>query len=172
MPTFNESSSLRRVLLLMPLLAACAHGSADGPRTPVEADPEAAALASIRAEDIAAHVAVLASDAYEGRFPGSAGEVKTVSYLSSTLAQLGVAPAGEAGYLQVVPLASQRVDPASAIVARGAGGELQLGFAEDMILGAPGSEARVQVVSDELVFVGYGIVAPEYGWDDYAGLDV
>lgn len=158
--------------LLIGSLLACACAHADPGETTQPDDPSAAALASIRAEDIAAHVSVLASDAYEGRFPGSAGEAKTVSYVASTFARLGVAPAIASGYLQPVPLSSQRVDPSSAIVARGPGGELRLGFGQDALFGAPGTAARVEVETSELVFVGYGIVASEYDWDDYAGVDV
>ena len=154
---------------------ACLACHAD-PRTPSDAErPEPTArdpIASIRAADLARHVEILASDAFEGRYPGSAGEAKTLTYLASTLASLGVAPARSEGYLQSVPLASTSVDPSSRLEVRGAGEVLRLSHGRELILSTNADEPNLDLASDGLVFAGYGIVAPEYGWDDYGDLDL
>lgn len=178
-------STPSRALLLSStaLIFACGHPQTDeaqGPAAPEAAadtreagEVPAPALASIRAEDIARHVEILASDEFEGRFPGSAGEAKTLSYLSGELARLGVGPAQPRGYLQPVPLRSTTVAPASTITARGAKAEaLALGHGVDCLIGAGGESDELHVEASELVFAGYGIVAPEQGWDDYAGVDL
>ena len=131
-----------------------------------------AAQASIRAEDLAAHVEVLASDAFEGRFPGSAGEAKTLAYMAAHMAALGLEPGSPHGYLQPVPLSSITVEPSSRVSVRSDRGELTLTHAVDVVLGSPGGAAQLSVQTSEVVFAGHGIVAPEYGWDDYAGVDV
>jgi hypothetical protein len=131
-------------------------------------DPVQAAVAGIRAEDLAAHVRVLASDAFEGRFPGSAGETKTVAYISAHFAQHGLEPAVAGSYLQPVPLVSVTLAPETSAQLGGR----SLRVPEDLVVSSATPRARVELVDADVVFAGHGIVAPEHDWDDYAGIDV
>ncbi|MEM7152034.1 MAG: M20/M25/M40 family metallo-hydrolase [Myxococcota bacterium] len=130
------------------------------------------AVASIQAEDLREHIQVLASDDFEGRFPGSAGETKTVAYLTAHLAQAGFQPGLEGSYLQPVPLRSVTLRDTSRASIRGAGEPISLAVPDDLIVGSATVDPRVELKEAAVVFVGHGITAPEYGWDDYAGVDV
>ena len=121
---------------------------------------------------ILGYIKVLASDAFEGRAPGTPGEDKTVAYLTEQLKALGLAPGNPDGtYVQDVPLVGFQV--------RSALGTLRLGdkavdlhHADDWVAVSRRVADKVAVEDSEVVFVGHGVVAPEYGWDDYKGLDV
>ncbi|MGH8030567.1 MAG: M28 family metallopeptidase [Arenimonas sp.] len=127
----------------------------------------------ISAEDFAAHVKVLASDEFAGRAPGSVGEEKTVEYLRGQFQRLGLQPGNGDSYFQTVPMVETEVDHGASRVALAAGGKaLAPVLGENMVLGTRRAQAQVQVDSSPLVFVGYGVNAPEQGWNDYAGLDV
>ena len=130
-----------------------------------------AALASINTNDILAHIRVLASDKFEGRAPGTAGETLTVDYLQGEFKKLGLAPGNPDGtYLQNVPLAGIQ---ARAGVSFSAGGTaLDFVFPRDCVIWSEHYVPEVRVENSDLVFVGYGVVAPEYGWDDYKDVDV
>jgi Zn-dependent M28 family amino/carboxypeptidase len=117
------------------------------------------------------HIQVLASDEFEGRGPGTAGEDKTVSYISEDFRRLGLKPGNPNGtYVQEVPLVGFKS------VARGMirAGEktFSLKFPDDWVAVSRRQVPRAEVKGSELVFVGYGVVAPEYDWDDYKGVDV
>ena len=133
------------------------------PTTELTVDPIDAAVATIRGEAIARHVEVLASDAFAGRFPGQAGEAKTVAYLAAELARLGVHPAVGRGYLQPVPLVEVKVDAPSALDV----GRTSLHWPDEMLAW---SDEPVTLEDRELVFVGHGMDAPE--WNDYGEVDV
>lgn len=141
------------------------------PGTP-PTEPSRDAIATIRAEDLARHVEILASDGFAGRFPGSAGEAKTLTYLAATMAAHGVEPASESGYLQPVALASTTIDPRSGLTIHGSEAPIELRHGRELILGARGGGATLSLDTDGVVFAGYGIVAPEYGWDDYGTVDL
>ena len=130
-----------------------------------------AALASVTSEEVLRHVKVLASDQFEGRAPGSRGEELTVNYLIEQFKQFGLKPGNPDGaYIQQVPLVGITSKPSASFVA---GGEpLSLGFPEDYAAYSPLPAPEVAVEDADIVFAGYGIVAPEYGWDDYKGADV
>jgi Zn-dependent M28 family amino/carboxypeptidase len=116
-------------------------------------------------------VRLLASDEFEGRKPGTPGEDKTVAFLTGQFRKLGLKPAVGESYVQQVPLVeiSAAGDTTLSISGRGAGERLHYG--KDMILWTGRAVPQVALHGSELVFVGFGIVAPEYGWDDY-GIDV
>lgn len=129
------------------------------------------AAEAIDAAGLLRHIEVLASDEFEGRAPASAGEEKTVAYLVEQFRALGLKPGNPDGtFVQEVPLVGFRTK---------AKGAIHIGD-KAIVLDSPGrwvGVSRRQVPSVEVegsavVFVGYGIVAPEYGWDDYKGLDV
>jgi len=121
----------------------------------------------ITAEQIAAHVRVLASDEFGGRGPGTEGEELTLAYLEREFRALGLEPAFNAGYRQPVHLLEITPDFDMVLTL----GERQLDFGTDFVAWTKRQVSRVDVHDSELVFAGYGIVAPEYGRDDYAGVE-
>ncbi len=135
----------------------------------VSASPESDAAAA----RVKAHIGFLASDLLQGREAGSPGYDIAANYVASQFAQLGVKPAGANGsYFQPVPLLAVRPADEGRFVVRGKTGEaVQLVFGEDVMPGSPLGPAT-RTLSAPLVFVGFGVVAPEHKRDDYAGLDV
>lgn len=119
-----------------------------------------------------AHAERLASDEFEGRAPATAGERKTLDYIEREFRAAGLEPAAGGSYLQPVPLVEITTHPDGAMALRGPEGTLSLRYGDDIVVWTrrPVTESRVK--DAELVFAGYGIVAPEYEWNDYAGLDV
>jgi Zn-dependent M28 family amino/carboxypeptidase len=118
------------------------------------------------------HVRVLASDDFLGRKPGTPGEDKTVSYLIEHFRKLGLKPGNGNSYVQQVPLVQITAGADATLSATGPGGTRNLVFGKDMVIWTKRAVPEVQIAHSELVFVGYGIVAPEYSWNDYANLDV
>lgn len=117
------------------------------------------------------HVAVLASDEFEGRAPATPGEEKTVEYLRGEFERLGARPGNRGAWFQPVEVTEITADAGASLRARGAGAELSFRYGEEMVVGTPRQLPAVSVTDSDMVFVGYGIVAPERGWDDYAGVD-
>ena len=133
-----------------------------------------AGVAVIRPETISAHVRFLADDLLEGREPGTRGHAIAERFVAAELAALGLEPAGEGGtFFQPVPMRGTRILPRDTRVElRGPRGASQRLVAErDVLLWSSGHEADVSAEAP-LVFAGYGITAPEYGYDDLAGLDL
>ena len=125
----------------------------------------------ISSEGLLQHIQVLASDAFEGRAPGGAGEEKTVQYLTEQFRKLGLKPGNPDGsFLQKVPMVGATATTGFTIRKGDQAEALQ--FPQDFVAWGPRFESVSDVRSSELVFVGYGVVAPEYGWDDYKGVDV
>ncbi|WP_460812994.1 M28 family metallopeptidase [Luteimonas pelagia] len=161
-------------------LAACDRDPAPAAGQAAPAEPAASAAGThaftpaITEADFAEMVRTLSSDDFEGRAPGSAGEEKTVAYIAAQYERLGLAPGGENGtWFQTVPMVSTTADPATTLTITGDGGQVhELAFGEDMVLNTRSGEAEVSVADSELVFVGYGVNAPEQDWNDYEGLDV
>ena len=126
---------------------------------------------SITAEAILNHIRVLASDEFEGRLPGTRGEDLTVDYLIKQFREMGLEPGAPGGsWTQAVPLVGYRGEPSAELAA--AGRRIALKYLEDYVAVAPRLEPVTAVENSEIVFVGYGAVAPEYDWDDFKGVDV
>jgi Zn-dependent M28 family amino/carboxypeptidase len=125
----------------------------------------------ISAEDFAAHVKVLASDEFAGRAPGTIGETKTVEYLVQQAKRLGLKPGNGDSYTQRVAM-SVINSKASPMRITQNGKTRELSFATDMVIGSRREQAAINIDNSEMVFVGYGVNAPEVGWNDYAGLNV
>jgi Zn-dependent M28 family amino/carboxypeptidase len=126
---------------------------------------------SITTNELMQHVIKLASDEFEGRAPGTRGEELTVSYLVDQFRKAGLKPGNPDGsFLQNVPLMGVTSTPEVTILAGGK--KLDLAMPLDCIATTLRFEPEVRVADSELVFVGYGAVAPEYGWDDFKGVDV
>ncbi|WP_105189634.1 M28 family metallopeptidase [Pseudoalteromonas sp. T1lg48] len=123
---------------------------------------------SINAEQLATHVKTLASDEFGGRAPSSKGEELTLAYLTEQFKALGYKPGNGDSFLQQVPLVSIEAD---ANMTLSIGGK-DYQYKKDMVIGTSRISAKESIQDSELVFVGYGVNAPEYNWNDYEGLDV
>lgn len=119
-----------------------------------------------------ASVATLSSDAFEGRKPGQAGEVKTLDWIEGEFRRIGLKPAVAGSYRQPVNLVEIKADPTARVQVHGAGGDLTLAYADDAVVWTRRVRESESLKDSPLVFVGHGIHAPEYGWDDYAGIDM
>src|SRR5579871_3157718 len=117
-------------------------------------------------------VRMLASDELEGRRPGTPGEDKTVAFLTAQFRKLGLKPGNGESFVQQVPLIEATASARPTLTVLGRAGALPLAFGTDMVLWSPQSDPAVRLAHSGVVFVGYGIVAPEYDWNDYAQLDV
>jgi Zn-dependent M28 family amino/carboxypeptidase len=162
---------MRRHVFLMAAGLAVLSACAGDQQRSVSLDSAQPALASVDADRLLAHVEVLASDEFEGRLPGTAGEEKTVAYLIEQFRSLGLEPGNpDGGYTQDVTLVGVRSSTTGAIDV--AGRTLPLAFPDNFVGVSYRDGDRVEVTGSELVFVGYGVDAPEYGWDDYKGQDM
>ena len=124
------------------------------------------------ADAVMAHVKVLASDEYEGRAPGTKGEDLTVAYISDQFRRVGLKPGNTDGtYVQNVPMVGITADPATSLVFTKGGVTRTLAFKDDVVAWTKRVEPRVSIDASDVVFVGYGIQAPEFQWDDYKGVD-
>jgi Zn-dependent M28 family amino/carboxypeptidase len=130
------------------------------------------ALDVITPDALLAHIKTLASDEFEGRAPGSKGEELSIKYISDQFRSIGLKPGNPDGsYFQEVPLAGIKSDPHMALVVSGKP-PMELKFPDDFVASSARLQPEIKIDNSNLVFVGYGIVAPEYGWDDYKGVDV
>ena len=157
------------------LLLGCGDGAstAGAPDSDAMTDAASAAAATITEADLERHIVTLASDEFGGRGPSSPGGDLTVEYLAEQFEALGLEPGNDGSYFQDVPLVDITVDPATATiqVAGGDGAPMDLAYADDAVTWTKRVVDAAAVDASEMVFVGYGVVAPEYGWDDYAGVD-
>ncbi|WP_446652832.1 M20/M25/M40 family metallo-hydrolase [Blastomonas sp.] len=118
-------------------------------------------------------VRTLASDTFEGRAPGTRGEERTLGYLIARLEALGLEPAGPDGqWLQKVPLLHTKLQAPRTLDFATPKGNIAPKLAEDIYLSTVRPEDAARVASAPLVFVGYGVKAPERGWDDFKGADL
>ena len=153
-----------RTILAMPLLVACSSGD--------NRFNETDGLDVFNADTLKKHIAVLASDDYMGRKPFTEGETKTVNYLVEQFRQLGLEPGNGDSYIQSVPMANILATAAPAMQVNSIKGSFTLKAFDDYIIWTDKTDSSFSLENTELVFAGYGVVAPEYNWNDYAGLDV
>jgi Zn-dependent M28 family amino/carboxypeptidase len=134
--------------------------------------PAAAAAADIQASRIKEHVRILSSDEFAGRGPTQAGEAKTIDYLAKQFAAMGLQPGGDNGsWFQDVPLVrGERVGPAVISVQVG-GATVPLRTGEQ-VTASSGIIGRTALADAPMVFLGYGMVAPELGWNSFEGADL
>lgn len=126
----------------------------------------------ISAEDVAAHVKMLASNEFAGRAPGSIGEQKTADYVVAQFQRLGLQPGNGDSWFQTVPMVETTADASTQAHIAINGQDNVFAFGTDLVVGTRSEQAKVVVQDSPMVFVGYGVNAPEQGWNDYAGLDV
>ncbi|MFY0255841.1 M28 family metallopeptidase [Chitinophaga sp. 30R24] len=133
---------------------------------------DSTAIKAINAGSFAQHIKQLASDAFEGRKPFTRGEDSTIQYLAAQFRKLGLQPGNGNSYFQEVPMVSISSKPAGDLVIKGSNGTVSLQYLDDYVAATRHVQPQVNLRNTELVFAGYGIVAAEYGWNDYKGLDV
>ncbi|TXK36522.1 M20/M25/M40 family metallo-hydrolase [Pontibacter qinzhouensis] len=126
---------------------------------------------SITAESYGNYVAALAADELEGRKPFTSGEKKTLDYLEQEFRALGLEPGNGDSFLQEVPMVEVTTTAAPTMTITGAK-SMQLQGLQDYVIWTRRTEGAISLQKEEMVFAGFGIVAPEYNWNDYAGLDV
>jgi Zn-dependent M28 family amino/carboxypeptidase len=129
-------------------------------------------LVSISTDSLKKHVSILASDAYLGRKPFTVGETKTIQYLQQQFAVMGLEPGNGNSYFQEVPLVNILATAAPNMQVQSNKGNLTLKAFDDYIIWTNKTDENISLDNAELVFAGYGVVAPEHNWNDYAGLDV
>lgn len=130
------------------------------------------ALSAITAEGLMRHIKTLASDQFEGRAPGTRGEELSINYIADQFKEAGLLPGNPDGsYFQKVPLIGITANPDAELVFNSGGRQAKLRFGEDFVAWTRRPIEKVSVDA-EVVFVGYGAIAPEYNWDDFKGVDV
>ncbi|PHR93189.1 MAG: peptidase M28 [Robiginitomaculum sp.] len=141
---------------------------------PSTLDPEPQAEASISAADLGRRIERLSSDEFEGRAPGTQGGQMASQYVADEMKAAGLVPMGKDGsYFQPITLTETTVSEGSFLdIAKDGGETIRYDFQENTVYWTKRFTDSVSVENADLVFVGYGVVAPEYGWDDYADVDV
>jgi len=132
------------------------------------AKPPNAMLAPISAAEYERHISTLSSDEFEGRKPGTAGERKTVDYLINEFKKLGLKPGNGSSWLQEVPIVEITAGSDAGLKL----GSRELAYSKDMVIWTKRLVPEASLTDSPLVFVGHGVVAPEFGWNDYAGVDM
>jgi Zn-dependent M28 family amino/carboxypeptidase len=129
------------------------------------------ALEAITPDGLLAHIKILASDEFEGRAPGTKGEELSVKYSGDQFKQTGLNPGNPDGsYVQEVPLAGIKGEPRMSFTVGDR--TIELKYPDDFVASSARLQPQIKVTNSDVVFVGYGIVAPEYGWDDYRDANV
>jgi len=134
--------------------------------------PDSLAITSINESSLKKYLSVIAADSLEGRKPFTAGETKTINYLKAEFEKLGLKPGNGDSYFQEVPMVEIKSTPDERVVVKSGSKELSLNYLTEFVAGSRRVQEEVSIKNSRLVFAGYGIVAPEYGWNDYKNLDV
>jgi len=129
------------------------------------------ALETITPDGLLAHIKILASDEFEGRAPGTKGEELSVKYIADQFKQIGLRPGNPAGtYTQEVPLAGIKSEPRMSFSVGDK--TVDLKYQDGFVASSARLKPEIKIDKSDVMFVGYGVVAPEYGWDDYKDVDV
>lgn len=131
------------------------------------------AIQNIDAAGLLDHISTLSSDEFGGRAPMSEGERLTLNYLENQFREMGLKPMFGDNYRQPVPLVSIEADPATALSISDMEGNVHAyNYGSEVMISSSQAIAEISLMRSELVWVGYGIIAPEYNWNDYEGIDV
>ena len=158
----NISRSLIFSLIIIGLLQSCS-------QTAKENKPSDAIF---NRDSLASHIIVLASDSFLGRKPFSLGETRTLAYMENQFRSLGLESGNGSSYLQSVPMVQITLNADSLMKVETPKGSFVLHHTDDYVVSTQYTDSVVSLNKDELVFAGYGVVAPEYNWNDYAGINV
>jgi Zn-dependent M28 family amino/carboxypeptidase len=159
----QRAFSLITIINIIFLLSSCSDTGGAG---------TANALAAFSADSLGSHIAVLSGDDFMGRKPFTEGETKTIQYLQEQFRAVGLEPANGDRYLQEVPMVNITTKAAPSMQVQSAKGNFNLKGLDDYVIWTDKTDSIVSFNKDEVVFAGYGVVAPEYNWNDYEGLDV
>ena len=129
-------------------------------------------LSAFSKDSLAKHIQALSSDEFQGRKPFSIGETKTIDYLTEQFKIAGLEPGNGDTYLQDVPMVMITTNAAPTMEVQSAKEKFTLKGFDDYVIWTDKTDSAIALNNDELVFAGYGVVAPEYNWNDYAGLNV
>lgn len=129
-------------------------------------------VTSFNADSMKKHISVLASDSLMGRMPFTAGETKTVDYIQRQFVAMGLEPGNGDSYLQSVPLVNIQATAAPVMDVFAGTNKFSLKAFDDYVIWTDKTDPSQKFDKSEVVFAGYGVVAPEHNWNDYAGLDV
>ncbi len=168
---------MKHLFVAVALLGAIACSSQPKPEAaagaPISGSPvPIGQLPSVDTKALLDHVKVLASDEYEGRAPGTQGETLSVNYIADAFKKVGLKPGNTDGtYFQNVPLVGITPTPAPLVFTKGSDKQT-LKWKDDVVAWTKHVAPSASVENSEVVFVGYGVVAPEFEWDDYKGIDV
>lgn len=154
------------------LLAACVSAAPPRPSPAPQASAIQPAAAPLSPEALGAHIAVLASDAFEGREPATVGEQKTLDYLIAQFQAAGLEPGFNGAWLQPTPLVTASIAGAPGLFISGPDGVEEYAYGAEQVVWTKREAGRVILSDRELVFVGYGVSAPERNWNDYRGLSM
>jgi Zn-dependent M28 family amino/carboxypeptidase len=173
--TMNARLRYLSMCLALALSACSSEPKSPAPATPAPSVSQHTPIGQLPAIDLTqllAHTKQLSSDPFEGRAPGTRGEDLAVNYLADQFKAAGLKPGNTDGtYFQAVPLVGITPTPAPLVFRRG--GQVQtLAWKDDVVAWTKHVADSASLQDSEAVFVGYGVVAPEFDWDDYKGVDV
>ena len=172
---------LRIVAALLPIVAVSACQTAAPPVVtvaqsspqPIAELPPPPPPSSVSIERLSEITRVLASDEFQGRSMGTAGEERTVAYLIEQYKAAGLEPGGEnGGWTQTVPLIRTQLQKPVTVSVRQSGTIVPLRYPQDIYLSTVRPVESARIAKAPMVFVGYGVTAPERGWDDFKGVDL
>jgi Zn-dependent M28 family amino/carboxypeptidase len=133
---------------------------------------DSTAIKAIDSTGFAKDIGKLASDEFQGRKPFTVGEEKAINYLEQRFKEIGLEPGNGNSYFQEVPMVELSSKPDGPLVFKGKNGSLSLPYLDEYVVATRRVQEKVTISNSPLVFAGFGIVAPEYKWNDYEGLDV
>jgi len=141
---------------------------------PVVPSPEGRSSPEITAEDFAARVKKISGDPFEGRKPGTIGERMTTAWIKDQFEQVGLKPGNDGNWFQTVPMLETTLQEPEKVTldVSTKNGDERFAYRTDMIVNSLDASHDVSIEGSPIVFAGYGVVAPEQNWNDYAGLDV
>jgi Zn-dependent M28 family amino/carboxypeptidase len=131
-----------------------------------------AGLATFNKDSLTSAIRILSSDSFQGRRPFTAGETRTIDYLVKSYTDLGLTPGNGNGYTQDVPMVEISPVGAPAMQLQSPKGKTDLKNLDDFVIWTERPDSVNTLDRNDIVFAGFGVVAPEYNWNDYAGLDV
>ncbi|KLD75037.1 M28 family peptidase [Xanthomonas hyacinthi] len=168
----------RKLVLCLAAAAALTACKREAPAPDADAAPPAPVTAAAHAfspeitpADFGELVKTLSSDAFEGRGPGTAGEEKTVAYIRDQMQRIGLQPGNGDSWFQDVAMTETTADPNTTLKLEQNGTPRELKFGTDMVIGTRTGQTEVKIDASDMVFVGYGVDAPEQKWNDYADQD-
>lgn len=151
---------------------ACWMTACNNPGKTDGASADSSSLSTLNKDSLAADIQVLASDNFQGRRPFTLGETRTVDFLTKTFARLGLEPGNGSSYTQDVPMVEISPVGTPSMTVQSPKGNIDLQSMKDFVIWTERPDSIATLDNDDVVFAGFGVVAPEYNWNDYAGLDV